>query len=328
MNLTLTDQRIRIDTQMDPHKSEMDLEELRRCLLASPRKLPSKYFYDQEGSALFERITELPEYYPTRTEKALLTAVAEQISLLTGAEELVELGAGAATKTRVLLDAMESAGHLRLYVPFDVSSTEVQRVAKELVNEYPKLHVHGIVADFAHHLAAIPAGQPRLVILLGSTIGNYSPDQAVGLLSRLSSRMSRGDYLLLGTDLIKDVPVIERAYNDSAGITGEFNRNILRVVNRVSGADFDPEKFLHKAFYNHRLDRIEMYLVASESHLVEVQRLGLSLEIAKAEEIRTEISCKYDRARVTSMLEASGFELSRWFTDPDELFALALAQKS
>ena len=183
---TTVDQRILLDSRLDPHRSETDLEELRQGLLASPKRLPSKYFYDRKGSELFERISELPEYYLTRTERCLLTAIADDVSQLTAAEELVELGAGAATKTRILLDAMERQGNLRLYVPFDVSETEVERVARELANEYPKLHVHGIVADFVHHLTSIPAGDPRLVMLLGSTIGNFSPEEAVGILRRLS----------------------------------------------------------------------------------------------------------------------------------------------
>jgi len=301
--------------------------QLRRGLVSSPKRLPSKYFYDERGSALFEEITGLPEYYPTRAETALLLEVADEIIRITDAEELVELGAGAATKTRVLLDAMQRADLARLFVPFDVSETEVRRVSEELADEYPELHIHGIVADFVHHLTAIPPGSPRLVVLLGSTIGNYSRRQAVDLLRRLCARMASGDYFLLGADLIKDIALIEKAYNDDAGITAEFNRNILRVVNRIGDGDFDPLLFEHSAVYNRLQDRIEMYLVARQPHRVQLTGLGLDLDIDKDEAIRTEISCKYDRSRVQSMLAASGFELDRWFTDPDQLFALALAQK-
>jgi len=301
---------------------------LRRGLLSSPKRLPSKYFYDERGSALFEEITSLPEYYPTRAEMALLLDVADEISRITGAEELVELGAGAATKTRVLLDAMQRAGLARLFVPFDVSETEVRRVSEELVAEYPELHVHGIVADFVHHLTAIPPGAPRLVMLLGSTIGNYSPRQAVDLLRRLCARMASGDFFLLGADLIKDIALIENAYNDEAGITAEFNRNILRVVNKITDGDFDPLLFEHSAVYNRQQERIEMYLVARQPHRVLLAGLGLELHIGEDEAIRTEVSCKYDRSRVQSMLEAGGFQLERWFTDRDQLFALALAQKT
>lgn len=319
--------RITVDTQLDRKHSSRDLEELRRGLLAVPKRLPSKYFYDQRGSSLFEKITQLPEYYPTRTEKSLLLEVADEIARLTGAEELVELGAGAATKTRVLLDALERSGRLRLYVPFDVSETEVHRVAEELVEEYSDLRVHGIVADFVHHLATIPPGSPRLVILLGGTIGNYTPEQAIGLLQRISDRMSSGDYFLLGADLIKDLETVERAYNDSRGVTAEFNRNILRVINEVADGDFDPALFEHLAFYNPSLDRIEMHLVATVSHSVDLRGLPLSLDLEKGEAIRTEISCKYDRQKIESMLGAADFRLHHWFTDREQLFALALARK-
>lgn len=253
--------------------------------------------------------------------------VGEEIGHRTGAEELVELGAGAATKTRILLDAMQRTGRLRLFVPFDVSETEVRRVAEELAREYPELQIHGIVADFVHHLAAIPPGSPRLVMLLGSTIGNYSPGQAVGLLRRLSARMSSGDFFLLGADLIKDLEVIERAYNDPSGITAEFNRNVLQVVNRIAGGNFDPGLFAHLASYNSQMERLEMHLVATETHRVALPGLGLDLDIQENEAIRTEISCKYDRSRIQAMLDASGFRLDRWYTDRDRLFALALAQK-
>jgi len=319
--------RIQVDNQLDPRSSEVDLIELRSSLDADPRRIPSKYFYDRRGSALFEKITQLPEYYPTRAEKALLLEVADEIGHLTGAQEIVELGAGAATKTRVLLNALQRTGRLRLYVPFDVSESEVRRVAEELAGEYPDLQVHGIVADFVHHLAAIPPGSPRLVMLLGSTIGNYSPKQAVGLLSRLSQRMASGDFFLLGADLIKDLDVLERAYNDSSGITADFNRNILRVVNQIAAGDFNPRLFTHSAIYNRHFQRIEMHLAATESHRVELPEIDLTMDIQMGESIRTEISCKYDRSRIETMLEASGFHLTRWFTDQEQLFALALAQK-
>jgi L-histidine N-alpha-methyltransferase len=327
MDSTAFNPRIRIDTQLDPGRDLADLEELRRGLSAAPRQLPSKHFYDARGSALFEQITLLPEYYPTRAERDLLCEIADEISRLTAAEELVELGAGAATKTRLLLDAMQRTGRLKLFVPFDVSETTVRRVAQELAAEYDELEIHGIVADFVHHLSTIPPGSPRLVILLGGTIGNYTPGQAIGLLSRLAGRMAAGDYFLLGTDLIKDRALIERAYNDSQGVTAEFNRNILRVVNRLVDGTFVPELYEHLAFYDDRLERIEMYLVATEDHAVELPGLRMKIELAAGERIRTEISCKYDRQRVDSILEASGFALERWFTDDERLFGLALARR-
>ena len=327
MHTTRLNERVTLDIQLDPHQSESDLEQLRRGLTTIPRSLPSKYFYDARGSSLFESITRLPEYYPTRTERRLLEESAAEIATLTGAEELVELGAGAATKTRLLLDAMQATEQLRLYVPLDVSAAEVRRVAEELAHEYPRLQVHGIVADFVHHMSSIPPGDPRLVILLGSTIGNFPPDQATRLLQDLSEQMSPGDYFLLGADLVKDSAVLESAYNDSAGVTAEFNLNILRVVNSVTGADFDPAAFSHRALYDSQHNRIEMYVVADRAQRVELPKLSLSLELDQGEAIRTEISCKYDRASVEAMLRQSGFELDRWFSDPRQYFALALARK-
>jgi len=319
--------RITLDIQLEPVSTTLELQEIRQGLTDRPRRLLSKYFYDKRGSALFEEITRLPEYYPTRTEQALLREVAEEISRRTGAEELVELGAGAATKTRVLLDAMQSSGNLRLYVPFDVSETEVRRVATELTCEYPDLLVHGIVADFVHHLGTIPPGQPRLVILLGSTIGNFTPAESSALLSRISRQMAPGDYLLLGADLIKDAEVIERAYNDAQGVTAEFNKNILRVVNQVAKADFDPDLYEHLALYNGDRERIEMYLVARRAHQVAARNLDLTLEIGDGEALRTEISCKYHRPGIEAMLTASGFRVADWYTDAEQLFALALARR-
>lgn len=327
MTQSPTHHRIEIEVQLDPHRSARDLEELRHGLEGHPRRIPSKYFYDKRGSILFEEITRLPEYYPTRAERDLLRQVADQIARETRAEELVELGAGAAVKTRILLDAMRRSGRLRLYVPFDVSETEVRRVAADLASEYPDLWVHGIVADFVHHLAAIPPGSPRLVILLGSTIGNYTDPEAVRLLENLGGRMAPGDFFLLGADLIKDVQIIERAYNDSAGITARFNRNILLVVNRLTGGNFDPEAFEHSATYNAELHRIEMHLIARRPQRVELPALNMGVNLEDGAHILTEISRKYDRDRIETMLAAAGFQLIRWSTGRDQLFALALARK-
>jgi len=320
--------RIRVEVQLEPSHLEADLAELRATLMESPRRIPSKYFYDQRGSALFQQITELPEYYLTRTERQLLETIADELAATTGAEELVELGSGAATKTRILLDAMSRQGNLRLYVPFDVSESEVRRVATELTQEYDQLFVHGMVADFHHHLEEIPAGDPRLVILLGSTIGNYRPAEAVDLLQRVCDRMEAGDFFLLGVDLVKDIERLEAAYNDAAGITAEFNRNILRVVNRLAAADFEPEAYRHLAFFDRQNSWIEISLAAESDQLVRLEALDLTLSIAAGEQIHTEVSSKYDRPTVAEMLRAAGFRLAEWYTDPDHLLALALAQKS
>ncbi len=320
--------RISIDNQIDPASNRKALVELRQGLSENPRRIPTRFLYDRKGSELFEKITNLVEYYLTRAERSLLEQHANKIQSTTSCEELVELGAGAATKTRLLLDAMQSAGKLDLYIPLDVSESEVRRVAEELVEEYPGLKVHGIVADFVHHLTAIPSGVNRLILLLGSTIGNFSHDEAVDFLKRISSEMEECDYFLIGVDLIKDVAIIEAAYNDESGITADFNRNILRVVNQFAQADFQPEQFDHRAFYNSDLSRIEMHLVASRQMSVTLEALDLRLEIGAGEALFTEISCKYDRAMTERMLREAQFQVSEWFTDPAGLFALALARKS
>jgi len=319
--------RVTIEVHLDPGPDRAALEELRRCLAERPPRLPSKYFYDDRGSALFERITELPEYYQTRTEAALLTAEADRIAALTAAEELVELGSGAATKTRILLAAMARAGNLRLYVPLDVSEGIVRRVARELVAEYPGLEVHGVVGDFLEHLEELPAGRRRLVIFLGGTIGNLGPVRERELLCEIHDAMSPGDHFLLGTDLIKDPAALEAAYNDAAGVTAEFNRNILAVVNRLAGGDFEPERFAHRAFWDAPMHRIEMRLVATAPQTVRLAAIPLTLTLAEGDEISTEISTKYDRDLARDLLAGAGFRPLEWFTDPGERFGLTLAAR-
>lgn len=323
---TLPD-RIRIDYHRDGREDQAFLDELRASLAETPRRIPSKYFYDERGSELFEAICELPEYYPTRAERAILERHAGEIVRASGCSELVELGSGAATKTRLLLDAMAEAGTLELYVPFDVSEEMVARVARELTEHYPGLRVHGVVGDFMTHLGKIPEGGCRLAAFLGGTIGNLQPEDARAFLARLARRLDPGDGLLLGTDLIKDPAVIEAAYDDAAGVTAEFNKNILRVVNRLTGGDFDPDSFRHRAFYDRERHRIEMRLVAERAQQVRLPALDLTLELREGEEILTEISTKYDRPKVETLLERAGFELERWYTDPDGLFALSLARR-
>ncbi|HEX6199477.1 MAG TPA: L-histidine N(alpha)-methyltransferase [Thermoanaerobaculia bacterium] len=319
--------RIRIDYHRDGREDQAFREELRTALTETPRRIPSKYFYDERGSELFEAICELPEYYPTRAERAILERHAGEIVRASGCSELVELGPGAATKTRLLLDAMAEAGTLELYVPFDVSEEMVARVARRFTELYPGLRVHGVVGDFMAHLGKVPEGGCRLAAFLGGTIGNLLPEDARAFLARLARRLDPGDGLLLGTDLIKDPAVLEVAYDDAAGVTAEFNRNILRVVNRLTGGDFDPRAFRHRAFYDEALHRIEMRLVAERPQEVHLPALDLALELREGEEILTEISTKYDREKVEALLERTGFELERWYTDPDHLFALSLARR-
>jgi L-histidine N-alpha-methyltransferase len=291
------------------------------------KELPPKHFYDTRGSELFDAICELPEYYPTRTERAILEACAAEIVAATGAAELIELGSGSATKTRVLLDAMAEAGTLRRYVPVDVSETVVRASAEELVAEYPGLHVHGLVGDFERHLDRLPEPVgPRLVCFLGGTIGNFAPGSRRRFLRGLAGRLGEDGHLLLGTDLVKDPAVLEAAYDDSAGVTAEFNRNVLHVLNRELDADFDPGAFDHVAFFDAEHSWIEMRLRARERQVVDVRGLGLEVHFEAREELRTEISTKFTRERLEDDLAASGLRLAGWHTDPRELFAVTLSR--
>jgi L-histidine N-alpha-methyltransferase len=290
------------------------------------KELPPKHFYDARGSELFDAICELPEYYPTRTERGILTERAAEIVELTGASELVELGSGSADKTRVLLDAMAEAGSLRRYVPIDVSETALRHSADQLVEEYPGLRVHGLVADFERHLHRLPEPDgPRLMCFLGGTLGNFTPGSRRRFLRGLGEHLGPDGTLLLGVDLVKDPRVIEAAYDDAAGVTAEFNRNVLHVLNRELNADFDPAAFDHVAFYDTERQWIEMRLRARSPQTVRVQELDLTITFAAREELRTEISAKFTRERMEGDLAAAGLELSAWLTDADERFAVALA---
>ena len=291
------------------------------------KELPPKHLYDARGSELFDAICELPEYYQTRTERRILEEHADEIVERTGAVELVELGSGSATKTRVLLDAMSRAGTLRRYVPVDVSATTVHAVAQLFCEEYPGLSVHGVVGDFERHLKHLPppAG-PRLVPFLGGTIGNFPPGSRRRLLRKLARTLGAGGHLLLGTDLVKDPLVIEAAYDDSAGVTAQFNLNVLHVLNRELGADFDVDVFEHVAFFDREREWIEMRLRATRPQHVRIDALDLEIDFANREEMRTEISAKFTRRRLSADLAAAGLELEEMFTDPDELFAVSLAR--
>lgn len=319
--------RITIEDRSGDDGGRRDLDDLRRGLSALPLSIPSRFFYDDRGSALFERICTLPEYYQTRTEAALLARIAPEVAAASRARTLVELGAGAATKTRHLLGALAAAGTLRCYVPIDVAEGTMRRVAEELVGEYPELVVHGLVGDFLDALGELPGEAPRLVIFLGGTIGNLRPEEACAFLRRVAAAMAPGDHFLLGVDLVKPVERVEAAYNDAQGVTAEFNRNVLRVVNGLTGGDFQPEAFRHRAFYDAANDWIEMRLVARSPQTVHLPALGLTLDIAAGEEIQTEISAKYDRPRVEAFLTQAGLRPVAWHTDPERLFGLALARK-
>jgi L-histidine Nalpha-methyltransferase len=293
------------------------------------KELPPKHFYDAVGAELFDRISELPEYYPTRAERAILEQRSDEIVAATRAAELVELGSGTATKTRLLLAAMADAGTLERYVPIDVTESMVLGVADALVEEFPGLRVHGIVGDFERHLRHVPPpepGHPRIVAFLGGTIGNFPPGSRRKLLRAMARLLRPGvDHLLLGTDLVKDPAVLEAAYNDSAGITAAFNKNVLRVINRELDADFDVDAFEHVAFFDREREWIEMRLRALRRMDVHVRRLSLEVAFAAREEVRTEISAKFTVPRLRADLAAAGLELREVLTDPEELFALSLS---
>jgi L-histidine N-alpha-methyltransferase len=293
------------------------------------KELPPKHFYDAHGAELFDRICDLPEYYPTRCEREILERRSAEIVELTGAAELVELGSGTAAKTRLLLAAMHEAGTLDRYVPIDVTESMVRASARRLVEEFDGLRVHGIVGDFERHLDRVPEpveGRPRIVAFIGGTIGNFTPGSRRRFLRSLAALLGPDDFLLLGTDLVKDPAVIEAAYDDSAGVTAAFNRNVLTVVNRELDADFVPDSFDHVAFFDRDREWIEMRLRAQRPQRVTIGKLGLRLTFAAGEELRTEISAKFTRERIQGDLAAAGMELVTQLTDEDGLFALNLAR--
>jgi L-histidine N-alpha-methyltransferase len=322
-------QAITIDAVLDRADERRLADDVLDGLTRPFKELPPKHFYDARGSELFERICELPEYYPTRTELQILTERAAEIVSHTGAGELVELGSGASTKARVLLDAMERAGTLRRYVPVDVSARSLEESAHALVDIYEGLAVHGVIGDFERHLDRVPDGdgKPRLVALLGGTIGNFPPGTRRTLLRRIGGLLGPDDRMLVGTDLVKDPSVIEAAYDDADGVTAEFNRNVLHVINRELQANFPIEAFEHVAFFDPAHEWIEMRLRAREACTVLIEDVGLTVEFAAGEELRTEISAKFTRARLDADYAAAGLQLDQWYTDSDELFALSLARR-
>ena len=302
-------------------------EDVRRGLTASPKTLPSKYFYDPIGSKLFEDITRVPEYYLTRTEGALLEALAPRLMLELAPVDIVELGAGSSSKTRRLLDARNGLRDPIRYVPIDVDELTVEAAAARLIADYPFLHVHAVVGDFERHLEHVPSSAGRrLVLFLGSTIGNLDPPARQQLLTQIRSLLrAPEDRFLIGLDLVKDVGLLEAAYNDASGVTRAFNRNILNVVNRGVDGDFRPTAFRHVAFYNKAATRIEMHLVPDSTQDVRLRRLGLDIRVSPDESIWTESCYKFSRASAQAMLEGAGLRLERWHVDPDKRFAIAVA---
>ncbi|MEO3743316.1 L-histidine N(alpha)-methyltransferase [Plantactinospora sp. B5E13] len=316
---------------LEIHLTDEDLDralraDVRAGLTAVPKWLPPKWFYDARGSELFERITRLPEYYPTRTERAVLAEHAGQIAGTTSVKTLIELGSGSSEKTRLLLDALTAGGDLGTFVPLDVSVSALRQSTARIAADYPGLRVRGIVGDFTRHLDRLPTGGRRLVAFLGGTIGNLPPGERATFLRSMRAALEPGDWLLLGTDLVKDPGVLVPAYDDAAGVTAEFNRNVLRVLNRELDADFDPQAFAHVAIWDPDQRWIEMRLRARSAQRVRIRDLDLDVDFAEGEELRTEISAKFRPEDVDTEVTAAGLATRDRWTDRNGWFALSLAQ--
>lgn len=317
-----------VTTLLDPAELREGLvDDAQIGLTSVPPWLPPKYFYDHRGSELFEQITELPEYYPTRTERSILQTWASEIARFADAEVLLELGSGSSEKTRLLLDAMAEGGRLAGYVPVDVSPSALGGAVESLAQDRPGLPVFPVVADFERHLADLPRPGRRLVVFLGSTIGNFTPAERGRFLASLAAALQPGESVLIGLDLVKDPDRLVAAYDDAAGVTAEFNRNVLHVLNRELGADFEVEAFEHRAIWNAENEWIEMRLQASRPMRVDVPTIGVTLDFAAGDEIRTEISSKFRQPNVATELTAAGLKPVGWWSDPDGDFALALATR-
>ncbi|EOD65239.1 L-histidine N(alpha)-methyltransferase [Amycolatopsis vancoresmycina] len=319
------------EVDLDHHRSgDAVTAELRADVVAgltAPQKwLPPKWFYDADGSELFEKITQLPEYYPTRSEREVLAAHAADVAELTGAHTLVELGSGSSEKTRLLLDALTAHGTLEAFVPLDVSESALAEAAEAISKDYPGLAVRGVVGDFTQHLALLPDGQPRVVAFLGGTIGNFLPAERAAFLRSVREVLDEGEWLLLGTDLVKDAGILERAYDDAAGVTAEFDKNVLRVINTRLGANFDPDEFEHVSHWDAENEWIEMRLRARHDLTVEIPGADLTVAFAAGEHIRTEISAKFRPSGVEAELAAAGFALEHWWTDSQQRFGVSLAK--
>ncbi|MGV1049577.1 MAG: L-histidine N(alpha)-methyltransferase [Solirubrobacterales bacterium] len=318
---------IAIDVHLDANAAAAMADDVRAGLSASPKELSPKYFYDERGSQLFEQITELDEYYPTRREREILARrSAEILAAAGGPGTLVELGSGSASKTRHLLSAMRDGGNLRTYVPVDISEEITQETARTLVDEYPGLDVRGLVCDFEIDLERIhDDGDPRLLAFLGGTIGNLYPGERREFLTRIAALFAAGDHLLLGTDLVKETARLEAAY-DAAGVTAEFNKNVLQVMNRELGANFDLDAFEHVARYDAREERMDIRLRTLSEQTVHLADLDLTVRFAGGEEMRTEISTKFTRERLECVYAEAGLEMCGWFTDAAGDYALTLAR--
>lgn len=315
-----------VDVCLPPDHRRVTLErDVRQGLARRPKTLSPLWFYDERGSDLFDQITRLPEYYLTRAERAILAGSAREMVAAAGCDTLVELGSGTSEKTRLLLDAMRDAGRLRRFAPFDVSEATLRAAAADIQRDYG-IAVHAVVGDFHQHLGAIPRGGRRLVAFLGSTIGNFEPGPRRRFLADLGATLGPVDCLLLGTDLVKDPARLVAAYNDAAGVTAEFNRNLLQVLNAEAGGDFDPELFDHVAQWNPANRWIEMRLRARTALTAHLTAFDLEVTFARGEELRSEISSKFATEQVEAELWAAGLRVDQVWTDPDKDFQLTLAR--
>ena len=327
--MTAAQQQITIDVHLPPGGPLSGMAADVRAGLTKPfKELSPRYFYDDRGSELFELITELPEYYLTRSERRILELHSREICAAAGGPAtLIELGSGSAAKTRVLLDAMRDAGSLDAYAPVDISEQITRDTADAIAAEYG-IAVHGLVCDFERDLERIPLGGPRVIALLGGTIGNFEPAQRASFLARVANLLGDEDHFLLGTDLVKDRETLEAAYNDAVGVTAEFNKNVLAVLNERLGCDFDLDAFEHVAFWDEENLWMDIRLRALRRQVVNVSALEMQVAFDRGEEMRTEISTKFAREGLAGIYVESGLEMVGWWTDPQELFAVSLARGS
>ena len=301
------------------------VRDVREGLTKTPKELSPKYFYDERGSELFEEITQLPEYYLTRAERSLLEQKIPEIVAAVRPCSLVELGAGSATKTRLIIDEMRSSGCAKCYVPIDVSKDFLEATAAQLATDYPDIQITPVVSDITEPFALPALAGPTLMAFLGSTIGNFPREPAIRLLSHVASAMGPADRFLLGADLRKDPEVINRAYNDAKGVTAAFNLNVLQRLNHELGANFPLKAYKHRAFYSSEHHRVEMHLVVQNAHKVVIPEIG-EIQFQEGESIRTELSYKYDRPTLEEILMAAGLVMEKWLPADDGSFSLALAR--
>lgn len=317
---------------IEVHLTREDLDtalrvEARIGLTSDPKWLPPKWFYDARGSELFDRITRLPEYYPTRTERELLRATAAGIAAASSARTLVELGSGSSEKTRLLLGALTERGALTRYVPQDVSVAALDAAVHAVAGDFPSLTVHGIVSDFTDTLHLLPSGDQRMIAFLGGTLGNLLPDERAEFLASVAGALDEGEQLLLGVGLVTDPAVMVAAYDDAAGVTAQFNRNVLAVLDERLGANFDARRFRHVAIWDESAEWIEMRVEATEPMTVTVPAIDLEVSFAAGEQLRTEVSAKFRVEGIGKELDAAGFDTDRVWTDRGRRFALVLANR-